>query len=220
MGKGIPVTTEQLIATGAYLVVVRYSMRLGELAAAAHQAIISFSWISTMFYLGVGTAATALTGKRLGANEEDMAERTGYVAWKVSICFGIVFGGMLFFFSRSIMLLFLPPESANNIEVIRIGARCLKIVAVMQIPKAINIVLSSSLRAAGDVRWLVFVNIIGTAIGEVSLARILGLGMFMASRLIQPGLHGIWLGTGIGEAIRSAMNYRRYQAGRWKKIEV
>lgn len=225
LGKGIPVTTEQLIGTGAYLVVVRYSMRLGEITAAAHQAIISFSWISTMFYLGVGTAATALTGKRLGAKEDAMAERTGSVAWRVSICFGVVFGGLLFFCSKGIMRLFLPPENVNNLEAIRVGARCLKIVALVQIPKAVNIVLASSLRAAGDVRWLVFVNIVGTAIGEVSLARTLGLGMIITTEPFQIGfpgfgLLGIWLGTGIGEVIRSAMNYQRYRKGRWKEIVV
>jgi putative MATE family efflux protein len=216
IGKGIPVTTEQLIGTGAYLVVVRYSMRLGAVTAAAHQAIINFSWISTMFYLGVGTAVTALTGKSLGAKEEDVAERTGRVAWRVSICFGIVFGGVLFFLSRSIMRIFLP-ESAQNIQAIIIGARCLKIVAAVQIPKAINTVLSASLRAAGDVRWLVFVNIVGAGTGEVFLARTLGLGTMNMPGL---GLPGIWLGIGIGEAIRSSMNYLRYRQGRWKKIVV
>lgn len=217
MGKGIPVTTEQLIATGAYLVVVRYANQLGEVASGAHHAIISFSWISNMFYLGLGTAATALTGKRLGANEEDMAERAGKVAARISICFGIGFGTLLFLCSRSIMRLFLPPQGANNVEAIRIGTQCLKIVAAMQLPKAINIVLGSSLRAAGDVRWLVFVNIIGTLIGEVSLARIFGLG---TSRIMAPGLDGIWLGVAIGEAIRSGMNFHRYRRGRWKKIKI
>ena len=217
MGKGIPVTTEQLVATGAYLVDVRYSMQLSHLNAAAHQAIISFSWISTMFYLGVGTAAAALTGKRLGANSEDMAERAGHVAWKVSICFGIVFGAVLFFFSRTVMQFFLPPDSASNIKAIEIGAGCLKIVAIMQVPKAISIVLSSSLRAAGDVRWLVFVNVLGVLIGEVSLARVFGLGMF---GLTAPSLRGIWLGVAIGESIRAGMNFQRYRGGRWKKIQV
>ena len=51
MGKGIPATTDQLITTGAYLIVVRYANRLGGVAAAAHNAIISFGWISTMFTL-------------------------------------------------------------------------------------------------------------------------------------------------------------------------
>ncbi|MFC1713956.1 MATE family efflux transporter [Candidatus Poribacteria bacterium] len=217
MGKGIPVTTEQLITTGANIVVVRYSMRLGDLAAAAaHQAIISFSWISIMFYLGLGTAATMLTGKRLGANDEHMAERAGNVASKISICFGVAFGALLFFCSRSIMRLFLP----NNFQAIEIGSRCLKVVAVMQIPKAISIVFSSSLRGAGDVRWLVFVNIVGVLIGELTLARILGLGMFMTSRLMAPSLRGIWLGVGIGEAIRAGMNFHRYQRGGWKKIKI
>ena len=215
-GKGIPVTTEQLVTTGANLIVVRYSMRLGDLAAAAHQAIISFSWISTMFYLGLGTAATMLTGKRLGANDEEMAERAGNVASKISICFGVAFGALLFFCSRGIMRLFLP----NNVQAIDIGAGCLKIVAVMQIPKAISIVFSSSLRGAGDVRWLVFVNIVGATIGEVTLARILGLGMFMAYRLMDPSLHGIWLGVAIGEAIRAGMNFHRHQRGGWKKIKI
>jgi putative MATE family efflux protein len=220
MGKGIPVTSEQLITTGSYLVVVRYAMRLGEVAAAAHQAIISFGWISTMIYQGVGVAAAALTGKRLGAKEEDMAERTGYVAWKVSMCFVIVFSATLFFLSKGIMRLFLPPVSYSNREAIRIGAYCLKIAAFIQIPKAINVVFGSSLRGAGDVRWLLFVNIVGTGIGEVFLARNLGLGIMMTSGLIKLGLPGVWIGAGIGETIRSTMNYWRYRKGRWKKIVV
>ncbi|MBD3182058.1 MATE family efflux transporter [Candidatus Poribacteria bacterium] len=213
MGKGIPVTTEQLVATGAYLVVVRYSLRVGEVAAAAHQAIINFGWLSTMFYLGVGTAATAMTGKKLGANKEEDADSTGRVAARVSICFGIIFGATLFIFSNRIMHLFLPPQGANNLEAIRIGAKCLKIVAVMQIPKAINIVLAASLRAAGDVRWLVIVNVVGTLVGELILARLLGITFGI-------GLIGIWIGMGIGETMRSAMNFNRYRKGGWKKIKI
>lgn len=220
MGKGIPVTTDQLVSTGSYLIVVRYSMRLGQITAASHQAIISFGWISVMFYLGVGTAAAALTGKRLGAKEEDMAERTAYVAWKVSMFFAIVFGGTLLFFSKGIMRLFLPPEGANNLEAIAIGATCLKIVAFTQLPKAMNVVFSSSLRSAGDLRWLLFVNIVGTTIGEICLSRILGLGIVLASGWIKLGLPGIWIGSGIGESIRAALNYQRYRRGRWKDIKI
>jgi len=220
MGKGIPVTTEQSVTTGAYLIVVRYAMRLGQVAAAAHQAIIGFGWLSVMFYQGVGVAAAALTGKRLGAREEDMAERTGYVASIVSLCFVIVFGGILFFRSEAIMRLFLPPKGASNLEAIRIGAICLKIVAFIQIPKAINVVFGSSLRGAGDVRWLLFVNIVGTGIGEILLARNLGLGIMGTPELMRLGLPGLWLGAGAGEIIRSAMNYRRYRKGRWKEIKV
>ena len=187
--------------------------------AAAHQAIISFGWIRTMIYQGVGAATTALTGKRLGAKEEAMAERTGYVAWKVSMCFVVVLGGVLFLFSRSIMRVFLPTRE-YNIEAIRIGAQCLKILAFVQIPKAISVIFSASLRAAGDVRWLLFANIVGTTIGEVILAHILGLGIVMTSGLVKFGLPGIWLGMLTGESIRAALNYRRYRKGRWKKIEV
>ena len=219
MGKGLPVTTDQLITTGSYLVVVRYSMRLGQVAAAAHQAIVGFGWISTMFYLGVGTAAAALTGKRLGAKEEDMAERTSHVAWKVSMCFSVASCAILFFFSEGIMRLFLPFKG-DNIRAIAVGAFCLRyIVAFVQIPKAINIVFSSSLRAAGDVRRLLFVNIVGTGIGEVFLSRALGLGM-MTGGLMKLGLPGLWLGSGIGEVIRASLNYRRYQKGGWKKASV
>jgi len=220
MGKGIPVTTEQLVTTGAYLIVVRYTMSLGHVAAAAHQAIIGFGWLSVMFYQGVGVAAAALTGKRLGAREEDMAERTGYVAWKVSLCFVVVFGGILFFRSEDIMRLFLPPIGVSNLEAIRIGALCLKIVAFIQIPKAINVVFGSSLRGAGDVRWLLFVNIVGTSIGDIFLARNLGLGIIGMPGLMKLGLLGLWLGAGAGEIIRSVMNYQRYRKGRWKKIVV
>ena len=225
LGKGIPVTTEQLINTGSYLVVVRYSLALGEMAAAAHQAIIGFSWISTMFYLGLGTANTALTGKSLGAKEEDIAESIGRFAWKISICFGVMFGGILFFFSKHIMHIFLPPQNTNNVEAIRIGSQCLKLVAIIQVPKAINIVLASSLRAAGDLRWLVFVSVIGTAIGEVFFSRALGIGIGITTEVAQVrfagfGLLGIWIGVGIGEIIRSSMNYQRYRIGRWKQIII
>jgi len=214
MGKGIPTTSDQLVTTTSYLVVVKYANRLGQVSAAAHQAIISFGWISTMFYLGLGVAATALTGKRLGANEEDMAERAGYVAWWVSLGFVVVFGGILLTFSRNIMRIFLLDKGEGNIEAIRLGSLCLKIVAFIQIPKAMNVIFSSSLRGAGDLRWLLFVNIFGTTIGEVCLARTLGLGV------LGLGLAGIWIGSGTGEVIRSLLNFYRYRRGGWKKIKI
>ena len=214
MGKGIPTTSDQLVTTTSYLIVVKYANRLGQVSAAAHQAIISFGWISTMFYLGLGVAATALTGKRLGANEEDMAERAGYVAWWVSLGFVFVFGGILLTFSGNIMRIFLLDKGEGNIEAIRLGSLCLKIVAFIQIPKAMNVIFSSSLRGAGDLRWLLFVNIFGTTIGEVCLARTLGLG------ILKMGLAGIWIGSGTGEVIRSLLNFYRYRRGGWKKIKI
>jgi Na+-driven multidrug efflux pump len=117
------------------------------------------------------------------------------------------------------MRIFLPAKE-YNIEAISTGARCLKILAFIQIPKAINIVFSSSLRAAGDVRWLLFASIVGTTIGEIILAQALGLGIVMTSGLVKFGLPGIWIGMLTGESIRGALNYRRYRQGAWKKIKV
>ena len=41
MGKGIPTTSDQLVTTTSYLIVVKYANRLGQVSAAAHQAIDS-----------------------------------------------------------------------------------------------------------------------------------------------------------------------------------
>lgn len=202
---GAPITLEQMAWVTGQMFVMGYAARLSTVALATHQVLLRLQAVISMLYQGIGMGAMTLTGKSLGANQRERARMVGTVSSRIVFITVVLVAGILFFLSKPIMYLFTSDQ-----RVIRLGVLLLGLVAVIQVPKALNIVISGNLRGAGDIRWLMLVTILGVLIFEVLGAW--GLGLWFGL-----GLVGLWLATGIDESSRSLANYLRYRGGRWGK---
>ena len=96
---------------------------------------------------------------------------------------------------------------------IHLGCICLWCDVALQPFKAINYIITSSLRAIGDSK---FPAIVGSA-----MMWTLGVGtaLFLAFGL-KLGLAGLWLGMASDEFYRSIANFWRWKSGRWKSKAV
>jgi putative MATE family efflux protein len=208
---GYPTTMEQLVWSLGQLIVTSFVAVMGITELAVHQVFLRIQGVLSMFYLGFGLSAMTYMGKNLGANEHKAAEHTGRVTHRIVLVFVLVLLALFTLFSVPLMHLFIRKEDAVIADY---GFRTVFIVfSLVQVPKAMNTVISGSLRGAGDIQWIMWINIITVILFEIGVNWI---GAF----IFHFGLLGIWSIQSIDEIIKSFINYRRFRCGKWKLIRI
>ncbi len=208
LNAGIPTTVEQLAWAGGLLIVSIYAAMLGKDYLAAHMVFNIIYQILSMVYLGFGISAMTLMGKNLGAEQKELAERTAQTTSYVSFVFSVIIATFMIIFSKSILYFFTQEES-----VVRVGSTAMIIFALVQIPKAVDSVIIGNLRGAGDLKWIMYMTIIGVFTLEVCLN-------WVVVFIFQFGLFGLWSVHLLDETARLAINYWRFKGGRWKQMRI
>ncbi len=208
MRVGIPTAMEQMVMRVAQILYVRVVAGLGTLAFAAHQISISAESLSYMPGFGIAVAATTMVGQNLGANQPEKAEESSYEAWKIG---SLIMGFMA-------LLFLLIPELlmklyTDNPEIIRLGARNLRIIAFSQLPMGTQFIFAGSLRGAGDTRWVFYSTAISSWVGRFAMA-------YLFISIFHWGLVGAWVAMVIDWTMRGSMVLYRFRQGKWKSIKV
>ncbi len=205
---GLPTAMEQMVMRVAQIFYVRVVAGLGTVAFAAHQISISAESISYMPGFGIAVAATTMVGQNLGADQPEKAEKSSYEAWKI---------GSLIMGCMALVFLLIPELLiklyTDNPEIIRLGARNLRIIAFSQLPMGTQFIFAGSLRGAGDTRWVFYSTAISSWIGRFSMA-------YIFINFFHWGLTGAWIAMVIDWVMRSSIVLYRFRQGKWKKIKV
>ncbi len=205
---GLPTTVEQLCWAMGQMIITGYAAILGLVFLAAHQVFMRIQAVISMFFMGFSLGTMTLVGQNLGAKEHKRAEQTGRMAGYVVLVFVLIIVALIFLFSEPLIALFTSEKA-----VIDAGSNILRLFAVIQIPKALNAVLSGNLRGAGDLNWLMYLAIVSLFISETGLT-------WIAVFPLNLSLWGIWLVMGLDETVRTFLNYFRFHGGKWKVIDV
>lgn len=208
---GFPTTVEQLVWSAGQLIVTSFVALMGITELAIHQVFLRIQAVLSMFYLGFGLAAMTHVGKNLGANEHVNAEHSGKMSHRIVFIFGFLILILMIVFSNPLLHLFIRKEDAiiHNYA-FRIA---FIIFALVQVPKSLNTVISGSLRGAGDIQWIMWVNIFTVILLEVS-------ANWVGTFIFHFGLSGIWLVQMADEILKSNINYFRFRGGKWKFIRI
>lgn len=201
---GIPTTIEQLVWAAGQLVLSFYAGLLGVLVLAAHQVFVRIQSVLTMAFQGFGIASMTLVGKNIGAEEEKEALQAGRIAGRVALVSAIFAGIVLVIFQDLWFHIF-----TSNDRVIALGTRAVLVLAVIQIPKAVNIVFTGNLRGSADLTWLMWLAVSSVIIFEI-------FGAYTLSFVLNLSLAGLWLVQGVDESYRMVLNYWRFRKGKWK----
>jgi len=182
--------------------------RFGTEALAATSAVLSYTSLSVMPVVGIGTALAAAVGKTIGAGKKELATRQTHVCLKVALVYmGIV--AIIFFVSRVALMEFWSSDE----EVIKIGADILICAAIYQVFHAARVIYAGALRGAGDTLWLAIVSAAGAAI--------LGLGGLVIIILsVELAALGPWIVATISIIAVGLANYWRFKSNRWMKIDL
>ncbi|HUT59283.1 MAG TPA: MATE family efflux transporter [Phycisphaerae bacterium] len=179
--------------------------------------------LSFMPAVGIGIAATAITGRYIGAGRPDLARRRTHTALKVAMVYMgacglafLLFGGqMVQFFVR-----LTPGQGAEQISqevlarLVGVGRDVMICAAVFQLFDAVGIVYIGALRGAGDTRWPML------AVLLLSWSVIVGGGYAMVRGLPQLGSIGPWLTASLYVVILGVLMAWRFETGRWQRIDL
>ncbi|MFO0700897.1 MAG: MATE family efflux transporter [Nitrospira sp.] len=205
---GASVSGERIVQQAGIFLYTKLVLLYGTVAYAAHQVGLSIESLSFLPGYGLAIAAATMVGQSIGAGKYTRAKLENWEANRIAIAIMTCMGLIFFFFPYALLRAFTTDEA-----VIELGTMFLKIVALLQIPLALTMVLAGSLRGAGDTRFIMGATVIGMWGVRVPLALIAALWMRQSVLLIWAAMIADW-------TVRMGLLLWRYQSERWRQIQV
>ncbi len=205
---GIPASINSMLRSFIGVFMMRFISPFGTLAIASHglsQRIESFMDIGAS---GLGTASGVLAGQNLGAKKPERAEKTGWLAVGLSLCF----------VSIAILVLLIWPDKVvhlfnNDPGLVDIGSHYLRIVAVSLLVLGPAAVLTNVLNGVGDTTIPLIVSFVTMWVIQIPLAMYL-------PKVGNLGLYGIRWAMAIALALRAFTYALYFRSGRWKTKRI
>ncbi len=208
MRIGLPSTVEPVSYSVYQVAITTLIVSLGTLSITSRVYAGNFAMLPIIFSVGVGVASQILIAHLVGAKDYQKADRRLWqsLAWASGLALSV---SILVAISGKYLL----NLYTQNSEVIAVASTCLWADAFLQPAKAANIVLTNSMRAAGDSR---FPAIVGTL-----MMWTLGIGVvwFLGIHL-KFGIVGIWIGMALDEWFRAIVNIIRWNSKAWQNKGV
>jgi len=205
---GAPVSGERIVQQAGILIYTKLVLTYGTVAYAAHQVGLSIESLSFLPGYGFAIAAATMVGQSIGAGKYTRAKLENWEANRLAI-YIMTSMGIVFFFFPYVLLRMFTTDGA----VIDLGTLFLKIVALLQIPLALTMVLAGSLRGAGDTRFIMGATIVGMWGVRVPMALVVCLWLDLSVLYVWTAMIADW-------TVRMALLLWRYQSERWKVIRV
>lgn len=205
---GVPAAIEQVLFRVGILLYVRTVAGLGTTVYATHQLSLNILMLSFTIGQAFGTAASTLTGRSLGMDDPDLAERYILESKNYGVILSIFVALGFFFFSPTIMRLY-----TSDPEIILLASGVLKIIAFIQPLQSSQFILAGGLRGAGDTMW----TLVSTGIGVLVVRNVAAWGLV---NVLQMGLTGAWIALIFDQLIRWILITWRMRSGKWKYISL
>ncbi|MED3791439.1 MATE family efflux transporter [Niallia alba] len=205
---GIPSAGENLSYQFSQLMITAIVASLGDASLAARVYISNISMICYLFTLAIAEGTQLLVARYIGGKQFDRALKRGIKTLRLAMIVSLIAALVMAFIGQPILELF-----TNNYEIIAIGLPILWAVVFTEPGRAMNIVLMSSLKSSGDVRFPVIIGIISMWGIAVTLSYALGITLGL-------GLLGIWLAQGLDEWFRGIFAFRRWKSKPWERVKV
>lgn len=165
----------------AFEIVALAAGQLGTIPLAAQSVIMTSDQVMNTIPFGIGVAASARVGNRLGARDARGAARAAHAAAWVSMILGAVVLAILMATKDNFAKLF-----NNDVDVVRLTADVMPFVALFQIADGLNGSCGGSLRGMGRQHIGAAVNVVSYYCGALPL------GIYLAFH--GWGLKGLWIG--------------------------
>ncbi len=205
---GIPAALEQGSMRVGQLFYTMLIASLGTASYAAHQVALNAESLSFMPGFGFSLAATTLVGQGLGAEDPDLAERSGYAAHRMGLFIMSVMGVLFFVFPTQLISVFTTDQ-----EVISLASYCLRLIALSQPALAAIMIFAGGLRGAGDTKGILWITTTGFFGIRLFLSYILAIRLGY-------GLSGAWVAMAIDLNIRGLWIWLRFRSGYWKGLKI
>lgn len=202
---GAPVAVQEIAMNGAMVASTMILAPLGAAAIAANSFAVTAESLCYMPGYGVGSAATTLVGRSVGAGDAAQARRYG------NICTAL--GGALMGCTGLLMMIFCPfvfRLLTPVAEVRTLAAQALRIGLLAEPLFGVSIAAAGALRGAGDTLVPSLLNF-----GSIWIVR-LGLSLLLVGKL---GLRGMWIAMAIELCVRGALMLWRQKTSKFYETQ-
>ena len=202
---GAPVAVQEIAMNGAMVASTMILAPLGAAAIAANSFAVTAESLCYMPGYGVGSAATTLVGRSVGAGDAAQARRYG------NICTAL--GGALMGCTGLLMMIFCPfvfRLLTPVAEVRTLAAQALRIGLLAEPLFGVSIAAAGALRGAGDTLVPSLLNL-----GSIWIVR-LGLSLLLVRKL---GLRGMWIAMAIELCVRGTLMLWRQKTSKFYETQ-
>lgn len=218
-------TMGSIIRIGGNAVVEQASMRLGFFLHtrimyslgvtlfAAHNIAMQFMALTFNFADGLSVAATTLVGQNLGKGRKDLSLLYGKVSQRIALLISLALGALSALLRYPVSQLFINPGTPDAANVIYYAAEVLLVVALLQPLQMSAVVLTGTLRGAGDNLYIA-----GVMMLCVSIIR--PLTAWVSVNVFHLGLALTWLISLSEIGLRLILFYLRFESGKWAYKKV
>jgi putative MATE family efflux protein len=205
---GIPGFLEQAIMQGGFLVVQIIIVTIGTTAMAAYQIGININALAFFPIFGFAIANTTLVGQSLGEKQYEKAENYAYESLKISMAAAFSLGLIMVIFARQLTSIYSddPVLIRESIGIVRTFGVIEPLIGILNL-------CSATLKAAGDIKYVMITSFIGLW----SLRVVMTFGL---NSLFGMGLTAVMIGIFFDFTARSVMYLMRMRKGSWKYLRV
>jgi len=201
---GIPSAGEHLAYNTAQMLITYFITWFGTEALTTRvytQNIMMFVWL---FGIAISQGTQILVGHFVGAKQYDDAYDRCLKSLRSAIAISVVMSSVCFAFSDSLLSFF-----TTNKHIIETGKTLLLLTIILEPGRSFNLVIINSLRAAGDVKFPVYMGILSMFGVSVTISYVLGV-------YFELGLVGIWISFIADEWLRGLLMLWRWRSRNWQ----
>ena len=179
---------------------------VGEVATAAHTIA---NTVESAFYIpgyGMQTAAATLAGNACGAGDHKRMKELGTMFLPIEVILMVISGGALYILSPYLVDLF-----SNSPEVIDLGTKVLRMVALSEPFYGVSIIVEGMMQGVGRTKMPFVYNIVGMWGVRI-------VGTYICTQLLGMGLVSAWACMIAHNMLLFAVFLATYISGRWNPL--
>src|SRR5690625_2467870 len=203
---GVPSAGEQLSYNTSQIMLTYFMGQMGTIAITTNVYTKNVMMFIFVFAMAIAQGTQILIGHMVGAGKIKEAYDRAIKSLKLSAAIAIGMASIMFLISEQFLSIF-----TDNPSIIKTGSLLLLLTIILDPGRSFNMVMISSLRAAGDVKFPVYVGIIVMWGIGVTTAWFFGIYLGL-------GLIGIWIGLIADEWVRGLFMLRRWQKKHWVRM--
>ncbi|HVF83569.1 MAG TPA: MATE family efflux transporter [Sphingomicrobium sp.] len=195
---GVPIAATILAEAGLFSAAAFLIGRIGAEQLAGHTIALQLAAITFQVPFGIAQAATIRVGMAYGAGDRLWAARAGKVSIALGIGFMALMALMIWGFPRSIIRLYVDPDTPANALMVGFAIQYLAIAAAFQLFDGAQAVAAGALRGLQDTRVPMFIAVFSYWVPGFGLAVALGFYTPLQG-------FGIWIGLAAGLVIAATL---------------
>lgn len=203
---GVPSAGEQLSYNASQMVITYFVAQLGTIAITTKVYTQNIMMFIFLFSVAIGQGTQILIGHMIGAGKIEDAYVRALKSLRISIFISLATAGVIYLVAKPFLGIF-----TDNGSIIEAGTVLLLMTVVLEPGRAFNLIMISSLRSAGDVKFPVYIGIL--VMWGISVTFAWFFGIFLGL-----GLIGIWIGFIADEWLRGVLMLRRWKQRNWVRM--